>query len=204
VKNRNFPGVGNIFLRVFPPVAGSLFGTLLALVFFLVLKIISGDDENIVFSRFLLLSLVFISALAGNILAILFWWIANREKIPKPQKATTHVFLIIFILFLLNGPFFLILPLETGFKIANFFLLFSVLASVLIFELASEKENIFLAAQKSIIAGFFLGILFPFLFPNIIPNEMMIFFAGPISWLIASILSSLVEIFISSLQYFKR
>jgi hypothetical protein len=104
-----------------------------------------------------------------------------------------HIFFTTVGLFALCSPFFLILSLESSFALAKFFLPFTAISTALLYEVYADPENPPLAAYKAIFSGATVAGVFSLLFPAIVPNEMMAFFALPIAWCVIPLASASVQ-----------
>jgi len=143
----------------------------------------SGD--TVVFSRFVLFATVFVAAISGNLLAVVFSSLAAGEEFAgKFRIALMHIFFSTIGLFFLIGPLFLALSLETALGIVRFFLPFSAISAALFFRIFAEYENPILAAYEAVFGGFLVTAIVALLFPTVIPVEMMPFFALPIAWFV--------------------
>ncbi len=194
MKEKDF-GLSAFFFRVFPAVSGALLGSIFSLGFFLALKIGSGSetDDPQVFSRFVLFATVFVAAIAGNLLAVIFSSVAAGEDLAgKFRTALLHIFFSTIGLFALVAPLFLTLSLETALDIVLFFLPFSAISAGLFFRIFAESEQPVLAAYEAIFGGFFTAAILSLLFPALIPIEMMPFFALPLAWFLLSSVGFLV------------
>jgi len=187
-------GVTGVFFRIFPPLAGALLGSIFTLVFLVVIKLGVGSSEGpMSLSRFLLFAVTFVAALSSNILATVFLALANRERFSgKFRQAMFHIFFMLIGLFLVCSPFFLFLSLETALLLSAFFLPFSSVGVLLLFQVFSQECSPLLASYSAIFGGLVLAGVFTML-SSILPIEMMLFFALPLSWLLLSTTSVVTQ-----------
>lgn len=187
-------GVTGVFFRIFPPLAGALLGSIFTLVFLVAIKLGVGSSEGpMSLSRFLLFAVTFVAALSSNILATVFLALANQEKfLGSFRQAMFHIFFMLIGLFLLCSPFFLFLSLETALLLSAFFLPFSALGVLLLFQILSQECSPLLASYSAIFGGLALTGFFALL-SSLLPVEMMLFFALPLSWLLLSSTSVLTQ-----------
>ena len=199
------PNLGDFFFRVLPAAAGALLGSVLTLCAFLLLKIATiseevtleenaAPDEPLAFSKFMLFVILFLSSLFANMLATTFSVFANRHEFHgNLREVLLNIFAIVLVLFAVCAPFFLIFPIEIAFKLAKFFLPFTALTSSLLFYLFANPQWPILAAYQVSMSGLIVSAVFAVFFPYIIPNELMVFFALPLAWLLIPLVSFFVQ-----------
>ncbi len=196
MKTREIQSPIDIFFRVFPPTAGALLASLIALVFFTLYNNIPGMGGGMLseFSGFLLFGVTFLSALLANVIAIVFLSLANRDLYGMFfRRAATHVFFVTIGLFALCAPLYLVFPIETGFKLTQFLMPFAAIAAALVFEISVASADPLRAAYKSIFSGIAIVLVVLVLFqPAAIPASMMPFFLMPIAWFLMPLVSIVV------------
>lgn len=198
MNNKKIPTAIDFFMNIFPAISGALVGSILSLGFFIFLKTAMSIDMEtpLTFSKFLLFAIIFVSVVSSNILSVTFLLFANKGDFQGNIKsALMNIFFIIIILSIFSAPFLLILPIDHGFSLAKFILPFSAISSGLIFEIFKDSKMPILAAYKSIFSGLMIAGIFALFFPYIVPNEMMVFFALPIAWIIIPLVSLVIQIF---------
>ena len=204
IKTTEISGPVDVFFRVFPPTAGALLASLLALVFFTLYNSIPGinSGEVIQFSGFLLFGVTFVSALLANVIAVIFLSLANPHIYAHSiRQAATHIFFVTVGLFSLCAPLYLVLDVAVGFVLTQFLMPFSAIAAALVFEVCSLPENPLRAAYKGIFAGIVIVLATFLVFtPTIIPEVMMPFFLMPIAWFLIPLVSLAVGLIGDLLQ----
>lgn len=185
------------FSRVLPSVGGALLGSLLALSFFLMVEFaaqsVSGS-ETMILSGFIIFGVAFLAVLFSNILATIFLALSSGEQFGgKFRQAISHIFFMNAGLMAVSSPLYLLLSSENGFLLSRFFLPFSAIASILLYDVYANPKNAVLGAQKAIISGVVVALLFFFFFPRLIPNEVISFFLLPIVWSIIPIVSVVID-----------
>ena len=204
VRFTEISGPVDVFFRVFPPTAGALLASLLALVFFTVYTSIPGisSGEVMQFSGFLLFGVTFVSALLANVIAVVFLTLANPGLYGASfRKAVTHIFFVTVGLFALCSPLYLVLSVQIGFVLTQFLMPFSAIAAALLFELCHSPGAPLRAGYKGIFAGMVIVLATFLIFtPTLIPQVMMPFFLMPIAWLLIPLVSLIVGLVADLLQ----
>lgn len=196
MKEQQSGGVTELFFRVFPPVAGTLLASILALAFYIGSNLVLvGGDTPLGYSRFQLFGIAFLAALFSNLIATAFLFLANADRYgPYFRSTLLHIFLVTSGLFALLSPLFLAVPPAFGFRLIQFCLPFSAIAAALILALSTSRQHPLLAAYQAIISGGLLFVISVMLFPDPIPVEMMPFFLMPIAWLIISVCAFIIDL----------
>lgn len=188
----------DIFFRVFPPTAGALLASLIALVFFTLYNNIPGmgDQALLEFSGFVLFGVTFLSALLANVIAVVFLSLANPDLYGMYfRRSVTHIFFVTVVLFALCSPLYLIFPIEVGFTLTQFLMPFAAIAAALIFEICTLPDNPLRATYKGIFSGIVIVLITLLLFnPSVIPEGMMPFFLMPIAWFVMPLTSLVVGV----------
>lgn len=193
----------DIFFRIFPPTAGALLASIIALMFYALYSRIPGisgilitTQSDIPYSGFLLFGVTFLVSLLANVIAVVFLSLANKHIYGAHfRQAVAHIFFITVALFALSSPIFLLFPKEFGFLTAQFLMPFTAIAAALIFEVCNLPENAVRAAYKGIFSGIII-ILVTLLAINIShsPEVLVIFFLMPIAWFLIPLTSLVVGI----------
>ena len=147
-KQKNFivPTFSDFILRLFSGIGGGLLGTSAALLAFLLSEYISKDtmniQEEIGFSGFAILWVVFSGSLVGNLFAIFFHTLADKEKYRPRFQIIKNTFWINIFLFLFSIPFYLFsIHLESLLTIAGMHFFLSASASLLVAEFIASRRG---------------------------------------------------------------
>ena len=189
--------------RLLPAIMGALMGSALGLLVFFAFRT-AGDitgDQTIVFGRFLLIATLFVVTLTSNTLATMLVILANKDDFrSEMRRPMLHVFGMIIGLFVCCALPILFIHQAAVLSFAHFLLPFSAVMSSLILMTFDPGQNTITRIYLTAAGGFAVGVISGIVFPHIIPYEMMLFFALPLSWSIMSVAQLLVHIVVSGIS----
>ncbi len=184
----------NLITRTFAGLGGGILGTVVLLVIYvLTVSIVapvlttSGDTETTLSPLFIfiLMGMIFASTLAANLIAPLLISFTARERYQRITTSLFQIFIVNIVVFLILIPIYLFatsLGLEFIGYAAGLQIVFSVLASALIFEIIANYKYALLGVYSTIFAVL-IAIAFSIVLFQATGNAtILLFLALPLLW----------------------
>lgn len=183
----------NLITRTFAGLGGGIVGTIVLLgIYILTVSIVSpvltpveGGNQASPLFIFILMGMIFAATLAANIIAPLFISFTARDKYQRITTSLFQLFIVNVVIFIILVPVYLVasgVGLEFMSYAAVLQLIFSVLASALIFEIIANFRYALLGVYSTIF-GVLIAIAFNLLMYQATGNAtILLFLALPVLW----------------------
>jgi hypothetical protein len=184
----------NLITRTFAGLGGGIVGTVILLVIYILTVSIvapvlapAGDSETTLnpLFIFILMGMVFASTLGANLISPLFVSFTARDKYNRITTSLFQIFIVNIVIFIILIPIYLFstgIGLEFISYAAGLHIVFSVLASALIFEIIANYRYALLGVYSTIF-GILLAIAFNIMMYQATGNAtILLFLALPVLW----------------------
>ncbi len=186
-----------IFFRITSSVMGGFLGSISMFLIYAFNFYFLGNSENPI-TKLVLIFMVFTGSLIANLTSGAFLSMSYPEKYSRKSTMLWQAFLINMFLFLITFPFFTML---NEIQIVSIFqLLFSVLATSIIYEIYSGSGTYTLTGLYGSLFGIFLIFIVINLIQTTALSSILLFLSLPLIWLVVTIAIILIE-YLYSLFY---